>query len=134
MVNAQSLALGTNMLRNFCPVPQAIHLDPLKVAGTRTVATGRFRQKSTVGGRLREKSTVGGRLSEKKGRRRRRRGKEEKKKREEERIPSARASSSPTRRPRSHAVAACGSPAPARRHLPRVAGAFSPARGERSRR
>lgn len=31
MINAQSLALGTNMLRNFCPVPQAVHLNPLKV-------------------------------------------------------------------------------------------------------
>ncbi|RRT42612.1 hypothetical protein B296_00057010, partial [Ensete ventricosum] len=33
-------------------------------------ATGRFRQKSTIGGRLREKSTVDGRLRKKKGKRR----------------------------------------------------------------
>lgn len=31
MLNAQSLALGTNMLRNFYPVPQAVHLNPLTV-------------------------------------------------------------------------------------------------------
>ncbi|RWW44962.1 hypothetical protein BHE74_00049239 [Ensete ventricosum] len=65
-------------------------------------ATGWFRQKSTVDGRLREKSTVRGRLRKKKGRRR---GKEEKKKR---------------RIPRSRAVLARGSPAPA------AAAAFSP--------
>ncbi|RWV91924.1 hypothetical protein GW17_00045748 [Ensete ventricosum] len=82
-------------------------------------------RKSTISGRLREKSTVGGRLSEKKGRRRR--GKEEKKKRgEEERIPSARAPSLP-------AVIACVPSPPAGRQRPRVGGAFSPARGERSR-
>ncbi|RWW40003.1 hypothetical protein BHE74_00054610, partial [Ensete ventricosum] len=62
-----------------------------------TPATGRLRQKSTVGDRLREKSIADGRLSEKKGRRRR--GKEEKKKRED-RIPSARAPSSPAGRER----------------------------------
>ncbi|RWW70472.1 hypothetical protein BHE74_00021851 [Ensete ventricosum] len=71
-------------------------------------ATGRFRQKSTVGGRLKKKSTVGGRLRKKKGRRR---GKEEKKKRRISRL---------------HAILARGSPA--------AAVAFSPARGERSRR
>ncbi|RWW37843.1 hypothetical protein BHE74_00056978, partial [Ensete ventricosum] len=69
-------------------------------------ATGRFRQKSTVGGRL----------SEKKGGRRRR-GKRRKKKKRGEKKPIARAQSSPVRRCR-----------------PRVAGALSPARGERSRR
>ncbi|RWW47514.1 hypothetical protein BHE74_00046486 [Ensete ventricosum] len=67
-------------------------------------ATGRFRQKSTVGNQLREKSTVGGRLRKKKGRRR---GKG-KKKRREERIP----------RPR--AILAC------RRRRPQVACAPSP--------
>ncbi|RWW38176.1 hypothetical protein BHE74_00056609, partial [Ensete ventricosum] len=74
---------------------------------------GRLREKSIVGGRLREKLTVSGRLRKKKGSKRR--GKEEK--RREEIIPW---------HPCSHAVVARPSPA--------LAGAFSPARGERSRR
>ncbi|RWV99995.1 hypothetical protein GW17_00037064 [Ensete ventricosum] len=52
-------------------------------------ATGRFRQKSTVGGRLKKKSTVSGRLRKKKRKRKK------KKRRGEERIP------------RPHAVLAC---------------------------
>ncbi|RWV78995.1 hypothetical protein GW17_00059940 [Ensete ventricosum] len=80
--------------------------------------TGWFRQKSTVSDRLREKSTIGGRLSKKKGRRggkRRKRRKEEKKE-----------YLSPARDPHPCAVTA-RAPSP-------PAGAFSPARGERSRR
>ncbi|RWW86183.1 hypothetical protein BHE74_00005051 [Ensete ventricosum] len=85
----------------------------------RPPATGQFRQKSTIGIQLREKSTVDSRLREKKGRRRR--GKEEKKKRG---VPIS------PRHPCRCVVVAHGSPAHHRR--PRVAGAFSPVRGDRT--
>ncbi|RWW65581.1 hypothetical protein BHE74_00027107 [Ensete ventricosum] len=117
-----------------------------EVAGTWTTRYRTVPQKidrrqsiSAVGGRLREESTVGDRLSEKKGRRRR--GKEEKRKekKKEYLVPMhrrrphailARMPSSPTRHPRSCAVAARKSPAPARHRRPQVAGVFSPMRGE----
>ncbi|RZR85031.1 hypothetical protein BHM03_00011955 [Ensete ventricosum] len=105
-----------------------------QVAGTRTARyravppkIDRRRSISTVGDRLREKSTVDDRLSEKKGKRRR--GKEEKKKRGKKKEYPA-----PARRPRPHAVLARTPSSLARRRRQRVAGAFSPAQGERSRR
>ncbi|RWW80682.1 hypothetical protein BHE74_00010966 [Ensete ventricosum] len=55
------------------------------------LATGRFRQKSTIGGRLREKSIVGGRLREK-------REEEEEKKKKKEKSTYFPAPSSPVRR------------------------------------
>ncbi|RZR97957.1 hypothetical protein BHM03_00027242, partial [Ensete ventricosum] len=85
-----------------------------QVASTRTA---RYRAVPSKIDRRRSISAVGGRLSEKKGRRRRR-GKRRKKKRKEEK--------KNTYRPRA-VLARALSP------LPPV-GAFSPARGERSRR
>ncbi|RWV86081.1 hypothetical protein GW17_00052069 [Ensete ventricosum] len=97
----------------------SVYRPVLQVAGTWTAhyravppKIDHRRSILVVDGRLREKLTVGGRLSEKKGRRRRRRGKEEKKKEEKKKEYLA----------------------PARRRRPWVAGAFSPAWGERSRR
>ncbi|RWV91688.1 hypothetical protein GW17_00046002 [Ensete ventricosum] len=102
-------------------------------------ATGRFRQKSTVGGRLKKKSIVGGRLKKKSTvgdrlrKKKGRRGNRKKKKR-------GRKNTSPARRPRPPAVAARGSPA--RRCCPRPRPLFLlceeterlPMRGDRSRR
>ncbi|RZR83682.1 hypothetical protein BHM03_00010364 [Ensete ventricosum] len=81
------------------------------------LATGRFRQKSTIGGRLREKSIVGGRLREK-------REEEEEKKKKKKRVPIS------PRHPRRCVVIARRSPAPVRRRLPRVTGIFSSVRGD----
>ncbi|RWV79300.1 hypothetical protein GW17_00059585, partial [Ensete ventricosum] len=60
--------------------------------------------------------------------------KRKKKKKKGKRIPIARARSSPVRYRRLRAIAARGSPAPTSRYRSWVAGAFTPARGERSRR
>ncbi|RWW71009.1 hypothetical protein BHE74_00021290 [Ensete ventricosum] len=81
-------------------------------------ATGRFHQKSIVSGRLKGE----------KGKNKKRKKKKKKRKEEKKEYLSL------TRGPHPCAVAARGSPAPARRCRPRVAGAFSPAQGERSRR
>ncbi|RWW44554.1 hypothetical protein BHE74_00049677, partial [Ensete ventricosum] len=84
------------------------------VGGSISTVDGRLREKSTADGRLREKSTVGRRLSEKKGRRRRR-GKEEKKKRGKKKEYLALAC-----RPRPRAVAARTLSSLTRRRHPRV--------------
>ncbi|RWW05578.1 hypothetical protein GW17_00031139 [Ensete ventricosum] len=79
-------------------------------------ATGRFHKKSTVSGRLKGEIDRRWSVEREKGTKKKRKKKKKKEKRRK-RIPIARARSSPVRRRR-----------------PRVAGALSPVRGERSRR
>ncbi|RWW02269.1 hypothetical protein GW17_00034655 [Ensete ventricosum] len=112
-------------------------------------ATGRFHQKSTVGGRFKgeidRRRSIEGEIDHwrsierEKGRKKKKRKKKKKKEKKRKntyrpRAVLARAPSSLARCRRSRVVAACGSPAPVRRRRLQVAGALSPARGERSRR
>ncbi|RWW55237.1 hypothetical protein BHE74_00038132, partial [Ensete ventricosum] len=85
-------------------------------------ATGRFRQKSTVGDRLKGEIDRRRSIEREKGKKKKKRERRKKEKRRR-RIPSARPRSSPARHRRQHAVLACVPSPPAGRQCPRVASA-----------
>ncbi|RWW57635.1 hypothetical protein BHE74_00035555 [Ensete ventricosum] len=64
-LNDKCFMLSARFAISTCTARYGRYISVRQVTGTRTPATGRFRQKSTVGGRLKKKSTVGGRLKKK---------------------------------------------------------------------